>query len=108
MATMGNLIGFEGHLNESVPFTPTEYKAEWKTDLRYHDFVFGNDYNQTCDYPRFWDEAGVLVSADSVAANQDNISQFNGLKGCYNSEFDQVRLRQGLIEHSAKDSSVWG
>jgi len=86
---MGNLIGFEGNLNVSAPFNPTEYKAEYKTSLQYSDFSFGNTYNDTCDYPRFFDESGALVAADSGFAADDN-ADFAKLKGCYDSEFDQV------------------
>ncbi|RDH26749.1 hypothetical protein BDQ94DRAFT_164227 [Aspergillus welwitschiae] len=67
IATLSDLIGFEGHLNTSTPFSEEEYKALWKTGRRYADFDFGNDYNDTCDYPRLYYE---------------NV-------GCYNSDFDQ-------------------
>lgn len=50
---MGDLIGFEGYLNTTTPFSVKEHKALWKTDRRYVDFDIGNDYNSTCDYPRF-------------------------------------------------------
>lgn len=79
MATMGDLIGFKDHLNETAQFNTKEYEVVYKTERQYHDFVFGNDYNQTCDYPRFWDETGVPLAAA-------NTSQ---LKGCYDSDFDQ-------------------
>lgn len=79
MATMGDLIGFDGHLNSTAPFNTKEYRALYKTDKEYHDFVFGNDYNETCEYPRFYDETGVRLAA----ANS------SGLQGCYNSDFDQ-------------------
>lgn len=79
MATMSDLIGFGGHLNTTAEFNTAEYRALYKTDRQYHDFVFGNDYNETCEYPRFWDETGVRLAAA-------NTSQ---LKGCYNSDFDQ-------------------
>ncbi|GES61345.1 alpha-1,3-glucan synthase [Aspergillus terreus] len=79
IATMGDLIGFEGHLNTSTPFSEKEYKAVWKSDRRYVDFDIGNEYNATCDYPRFWYEDGMPVNA----------SLTSGLVGCYNSDFDQ-------------------
>ncbi|KAK2600447.1 hypothetical protein N8I77_009977 [Diaporthe amygdali] len=79
MATLGDLIGFEGHLNDSAPFKTDEYKVSYKTDRQYHDFDFGNNYNDTCDYPRFWNETGFPID-DAQRA------QF---KGCYNSDFDQ-------------------
>ncbi|CAG7920746.1 unnamed protein product [Penicillium olsonii] len=80
IATMGDLIGFEGHLNTSTPFSEKEWKTQWKTDRRYVDFDIGNgDYNATCDYPRFWFEDGYPV----------NQSQTSALVGCFNSDFDQ-------------------
>lgn len=81
MATMGDLIGFEGHLNDSAEFTPLEYKTVWKTERRYHDFSFpeSHDYNDTCDYPRLWDETGVRLAAANASV----------LKGCYDSDFNQ-------------------
>ncbi|KAG0155466.1 hypothetical protein PDIDSM_1043 [Penicillium digitatum] len=80
IATMGDLIGFEGHLNSSTPFSEKEYRTEWKTARHYRDFTIGaGDYNATCDYPRFWFEDGFPV----------NESETSGLVGCYNSDFDQ-------------------
>ena len=54
MATMGDLIGFEGYLNLSTPLSYTEHNALWKESRRYHDFDFGNVELSKCDYPRFW------------------------------------------------------
>lgn len=51
----------------------------WKTARQYVDFSFGESYNETCDYPRFWNETGYQVDA----------SVYQELKGCYDSEFDQ-------------------
>lgn len=79
MATMSDLIGFKDHLNETAPFSTGEYPVQYKSDQQYHDFVFSNDYNATCDYPRFWDETGVPLAAANTSE----------LKGCYNSDFDQ-------------------
>ncbi|KAJ5580343.1 uncharacterized protein N7459_006328 [Penicillium hispanicum] len=79
IATLGDLVGFEGHLNSTTPFLEKEYKTLWKTDRRYVDFDIGESYNTTCDYPRFWYETGFPV----------NESQISGLVGCYDSDFDQ-------------------
>ncbi|KAE8155104.1 hypothetical protein BDV25DRAFT_169289 [Aspergillus avenaceus] len=79
IATMGDLIGFEGHLNDTTPFSLKEHKALWKTDRHYVDFNIGNTYNDTCDYPRFWFEDGYPVSDETTAQ----------LVGCYDSDFDQ-------------------
>ncbi|PKX89275.1 alpha-1,3-glucan synthase Ags1 [Aspergillus novofumigatus IBT 16806] len=68
IATLGDLIGFEGYLNTTTPFSVKEHKALWKTDRRYVDFDIGNDYNSTCDYP---------------------VSIMKTLVGCFNSDFDQ-------------------
>ncbi|KKK19324.1 hypothetical protein P175DRAFT_0501355 [Aspergillus ochraceoroseus IBT 24754] len=79
IATMGDLIGFEGHLNSTTPFSEKEYRTLWKTSRQYVDFRIGNTYNETCDYPRFWYENGYPV----------NESLISGLVGCYDSDFDQ-------------------
>ncbi|EFQ35820.1 alpha amylase [Colletotrichum graminicola M1.001] len=79
MATMGDLIGFQGYLNSSTPFRTDEHKVQWKSSRRYLDFDIGNDYNETCQYPAFWFEDGNLVAKDVTSQ----------LKGCYNSDFDQ-------------------
>ncbi|KAJ9131638.1 Cell wall alpha-1,3-glucan synthase mok13 [Pleurostoma richardsiae] len=79
MSTMGDLIGFDGFLNASTPFDPKEYKVLYKTDRHYHDFDFGNEYNETCSYPRFWNETGKRIDDDDA----------NQFKGCFNSDFDQ-------------------
>jgi alpha-1,3-glucan synthase len=81
---MGDLIGFEGFLNETAPFQTQEHKVQWKSSLQYHDFSFGNDYNDTCEYPKFWNQSGLplLKGVDAT---------FDKLVGCYDSEFDQVR-----------------
>ena len=76
---MSNLIGFKGHLNDSADFKASEYEVQWVTDREYADFNFGNDYNETCNYPKFWDETGYPLTTSGV----------QNLKGCYNSDFDQ-------------------
>ncbi|KAK3937814.1 alpha-1,3-glucan synthase [Diplogelasinospora grovesii] len=75
MATMGDLIGFDGYLNASTPFVNEEHHVMWKSDRRYLDFDIGNTYNETCDFPEFWYEDGTRIVPD--------------LKGCYDSDFDQ-------------------
>ena len=80
---MGDLLGFEGFLNETAPFRPEEHKVQWKSNRQYLDFSFGNTYNDTCAYPNFWNESGQPVLKDSDKT-------FSRLVGCYDSEFDQV------------------
>ncbi|CAI7584674.1 unnamed protein product [Penicillium manginii] len=79
VATLSNLIGFKGHLNDSADFNPDEYQVEWVTERRYADFQFGNDYNDTCNFPKFWNETGFPITSGGPEE----------LKGCYNSDFDQ-------------------
>lgn len=79
IATLGDLIGFEGYLNESAPLKMDEYEVQWKSDRRYLDFDIGNTYNTTCAYPRFYSETGYLV--DKSVTDQ--------MVGCYDSSFDQ-------------------
>jgi alpha-1,3-glucan synthase len=81
--SMGDLLGFEGFLNETAPFRPEEHKVQWKSSRQYTDFSFGNNYKDNCDYPKFWNESGLPVLKDS---NEN----FAKLIGCYDSEFDQV------------------
>ncbi|KAI9821263.1 MAG: Cell wall alpha-1,3-glucan synthase ags1 [Pycnora praestabilis] len=79
MATMGDLIGFDGYLNSTTPFTLKEHKVTWKSDRRYLDFNIGDNYNNSCHYPRFWNETGFPVGTDVTS----------GMVGCYDSDFDQ-------------------
>ncbi|KAN0076355.1 putative alpha-1,3-glucan synthase [Elaphomyces granulatus] len=79
LATMGDLIGFDGYLNTTAPFVIQEHQVQWKTSRQYVDFRFGNSYNESCDYPRFWNETGYPVESDVTEQ----------LKGCYDSDFDQ-------------------
>jgi alpha-1,3-glucan synthase len=81
---MGDLIGFEGYLNESTPFDVAEHRILWKGPRQYLDFAPSNQYNETCTFPEFWNETGYPVDAE---VNK----QF---KGCYNGDFDQVSLLQ--------------
>lgn len=76
---MGDLIGFQGYLNTTTPFLLKEHSAQWKSDRQYVDFHFGNTYNETCQYPRFWNETGFPVS--QYVNDQ--------LQGCLDSDFDQ-------------------
>lgn len=78
-ATLGDLIGFDGYLNESTPFSLKEHPTLWKNERRYMDFEIGNTYNDTCEYPRFWNETGYPIDADVREQ----------MKGCYDSDFDQ-------------------
>lgn len=78
-ATMGDLIGFDGYLNDTTPFTLKEHKVLWKSDRRYLDFDIGNNYNATCHFPRFWNETGYPI--DKQYTDQ--------MIGCYDSDFDQ-------------------
>ncbi|KAH0846408.1 hypothetical protein AYO21_07155 [Fonsecaea monophora] len=78
-ATLGDLIGFDGYLNTTTPFTLSEHQVQWKSDRQYHDFHIGNNYNKTCQYPKFWLETGFPVGEDVTSQ----------MIGCYDSEFDQ-------------------
>jgi alpha-1,3-glucan synthase len=78
---MGDLLGFEGYLNESTPFFPGEIPVVWKGSRRYHDFDISHEYNETCQFPRLWDETGFPVGEEVMRE----------FKGCYSGDFDQVR-----------------
>ncbi|KAH7024662.1 putative alpha-1,3-glucan synthase [Microdochium trichocladiopsis] len=79
LATMGDLLGFEGYLNESTPFDTHEYPLMWKSSWRYADFDVGTAYNETCHFPRMWNETGFPV-------DQWVLDSFDG---CYDGDFDQ-------------------
>ncbi|KIJ57158.1 glycosyltransferase family 5 protein [Sphaerobolus stellatus SS14] len=85
VGTMGDFIGFAGHLNESTPFSVSQYNAVWKLpsyapwDLEmYPDFAINNTWNSSCRLPTLWGDDGNQVDPSEI-----------GLQGCYNSEFDQ-------------------
>lgn len=80
---MGDLIGFEGFLNESTPFRAEEHKVLWKSSRRYLDFAPSNEYKESCDYPRFWNETGFPVEPEVG----------DMFEGCYDGDFDQVGKR---------------
>ena len=84
--SLGDLIGFKGHLNETTPFSVKEHEVLWKTDRHYVDFDIGNTYNESCNYPQFWNETGYPV--DSSISDQ--------LVGCYDSDFDQNGDREAF------------
>ncbi|KAG9926214.1 putative alpha 1,3 glucan synthase, partial [Aureobasidium melanogenum] len=89
-ATMADLIGFDGYLNESTPFLPEEHQVIWKTERQYPDFAFGNTKTSPCELPRFWDESGSQVQK---GAHSDNFSTtfdtLSSLSSCFDSDFDQ-------------------
>ena len=76
---MSDLIGFDGHLNGTTPFTLQEYTVHYKNSRQYTDFSIGNKYNDSCEYPRFWYETGWPVGVDVRA----------DMNGCYDSDFNQ-------------------
>ncbi|KAJ5982397.1 hypothetical protein N7451_012497 [Penicillium sp. IBT 35674x] len=79
LSTLSNLIGFKGHLNDSADFKASEYNVEWATERRYADFRFGDEWNGTCNFPKFWYENGYPLTTGGV----------EDLHGCYDSDFDQ-------------------
>ncbi|PFH54317.1 glycosyltransferase family 5 protein [Amanita thiersii Skay4041] len=83
VGTMSDLLGFEGHLNTSTPFSFNEYKAAWKHPnyipwnfSEYRDFEVINERNQSCTLPNMWDDDGTRVL--DLKTN-----------GCLMSDFDQ-------------------
>ncbi|KAL8948182.1 MAG: hypothetical protein Q9222_005607 [Ikaeria aurantiellina] len=63
MATMGDLLGFEGYLNESTPLSYTEHNVLYKESRRYFDFEYDNTELSECEYPRFWNSGQCDTSA---------------------------------------------
>lgn len=84
--SLGDLIGFKGHLNETTPFSLSEHEVLYKTERRYVDFDIGNAYNESCDYPRFWDETGYQIGSSITSR----------MNGCYDSDFDQYGDREAF------------
>ncbi|GBE82150.1 Cell wall alpha-1,3-glucan synthase ags1 [Sparassis crispa] len=83
VGTMSDLVGFEGFINASAPFSLNEYQSEWKKPMyipwgfnEYKDFAINNTYNYSCVMPVFWNDDG-------------QIQDINWDGGCYESEFDQ-------------------
>ncbi|KAG9248333.1 hypothetical protein BJ878DRAFT_564182 [Calycina marina] len=78
-STLGDLLGFEGYLNTTTPFSYSEHNAIWKTSRRYWDFDLSNEYEDECDYPRFWEDTGAMIAR--------NVSE--NMVRCRTSDFDQ-------------------
>lgn len=78
MATMGDLLAFEGHINSSTPFSFDEYGYVWKSDRRYLDFEPDDERNKSCDLPRWWGQDGYPLA-------QSILDEFDG---CRTGEFD--------------------
>jgi alpha-1,3-glucan synthase len=112
VGTMGDLIGFKGHLNVSTPFSMDEYEAVWKlVDYapwglqEYPDFKFKNSASPAGELTVSWPETKrkrtlTLFYLSSTAAYNDtcqlptfwlddgtivNVDHV----GCYASDFDQ-------------------
>lgn len=75
MATLGDLIGFEGYLNVSTPIVFGEHNALWKTTRRYHDFSFNNTEQDKCEteYPRWWNDCQSPASKDTFEVTLSEI-----------------------------------
>ncbi|EGO18524.1 glycoside hydrolase family 13/glycosyltransferase family 5 protein [Serpula lacrymans var. lacrymans S7.9] len=82
VGTMGDLLGFDGYLNVSAPFSLNEYDVVYKNPsylpwnfTEYVDFDVINVRNDSCQMPVFWQDSGVT---QPVTTN-----------GCLESDFDQ-------------------
>ncbi|KAJ8584921.1 glycoside hydrolase family 13/glycosyltransferase family 5 protein [Rhizopogon salebrosus TDB-379] len=83
VGTLSDLLGFEGFLNVSAPFTLNEYSAVYKDSnylpwgfSEYADFTVINERNTSCQLPVFWQDDGT-------------IQPITGYDGCMESDFDQ-------------------
>ncbi|KAK3695819.1 putative cell wall alpha-1, 3-glucan synthase [Podospora appendiculata] len=86
-STMSDLLSIKGFENDTAPFTIKEHEVLYKSSRQYLDFAPSNNYKDSCEYPRFWDETGNRVKQnDTLVAQGEDITQ---LKGCYDSDFDQ-------------------
>ena len=91
---MADLIGFDGFPNQTATFSEEEHKVSWKSNITYLDFTFGNDYEDDCEYPRFWNASGHRVLKELATGPDQNFSK---LVGCYNSDFDQVQSEEMML-----------
>ncbi|EEB06005.2 cell wall alpha-1,3-glucan synthase mok11 [Schizosaccharomyces japonicus yFS275] len=85
VATLADLVGFEGYLNTTAPFTFLEHNAVWKSSYRYPDWTFENAWDRYCTLPEFWGENGHPVHINWV--------------GCYASDFDQYGDTEAFGDH---------
>ncbi|EJD02308.1 modular protein with glycoside hydrolase family 13 and glycosyltransferase family 5 domains [Fomitiporia mediterranea MF3/22] len=87
VGTMGDMIGFQGHLNESTPFSLDEYDAVWKKPSytpwdfeTYKDFSFGNGHNSSCVMPQFWWENGTQLTITTNGCKASDFDQYGDLE----------------------------
>ncbi|ORY13406.1 putative alpha-1,3-glucan synthase [Clohesyomyces aquaticus] len=90
LGTMGDLLQWVGHENETAPFLWSEYDVRYKTSREYLDFHVSNDYNTTCQYPRLWGEDGFPLNNKTVLDAMPKV--------CKASEFDQYGDMKGVGE----------
>ncbi|KAF9265419.1 glycoside hydrolase family 13/glycosyltransferase family 5 protein [Marasmius fiardii PR-910] len=83
VGTMGDLIGFEGFLNTSTPFSLNEHNAVWKNPryvpwnfTEYRDFTIDNRRNDSCQMPQFWIDSGVQISIKTHGCMQSDFNQY--------------------------------
>lgn len=72
------------YFNTSTPFDINGYEVDWKHPdyapwgiNEYVDFQFSNIYNESCQFPRFWDR------------DATPIPDIGRAEGCYQGDFDQ-------------------
>ncbi|OBZ75598.1 Cell wall alpha-1,3-glucan synthase mok13 [Grifola frondosa] len=83
VGTMADLVGFQGFLNESTPFSLNEYDGVWKDPEmapwgfnEYKDFQLDNTWNESCILPKFWGDDGT-------------VQDIGWTSGCRESDLDQ-------------------
>ncbi|WBW73643.1 cell wall alpha-1,3-glucan synthase Mok11 [Schizosaccharomyces osmophilus] len=85
VATLSDLVGFQNYVNTTTPFSLMEHNALWKSEHRYRDWAFQNEWDFECTLPEFWGEDGYPVVLE--------------WKGCYDSEFDQYGDTEAFGSH---------
>ncbi|KAF4623027.1 hypothetical protein D9613_002379 [Agrocybe pediades] len=87
VSTMSDLIGFQGHLNTSTPFSIDEYNAIWKRPnyapwnfTEYRDFNIDNTRNFSCQMPKFWADDGTAVEVETNGCLQSDFDQFGDMQ----------------------------
>ncbi|KIY43381.1 glycoside hydrolase family 13 and glycosyltransferase family 5 protein [Fistulina hepatica ATCC 64428] len=87
VGTMSDLIGFEGYLNTSAPFSLDEYDAVWKKPnympwnfTEYKDFDIHDDRNMSCKLPTMWEDDGTVVTVETNGCKASDFDQYGDME----------------------------
>lgn len=87
VGTMADLIFWEGFQNSSAPFSLDEYDAGWKDPKyapwgieQYPDFDIGNDHNDSCTLPTFWQDDGTVIPVSTNGCKASDFDQYGDME----------------------------